>query len=793
MTASAPIPVGADGTDYDVLVIGSGFGGSVTALRLTEKGYRVGVLEAGRRYEDQDFAKTSWDLRKFVWMPALGLYGIQRIHMLRDCLILAGAGVGGGSLNYANTLYKPPASFFADEQWAGITDWFDELSPYYDQGRRMLGVVQNPHMTPADEIVKQVADDMGAGDTFIQTPVGVYFGEPGKTVADPFFGGAGPDRTGCIECGECMTGCRHGAKNTLVKNYLGLAERAGAQVHPLTTVTGLAQRADGVWEVSTVRSGAKIRRRKRTFTAQHVVFAAGTWGTQQLLHKLRDNGSLPELSDRVGVLTRTNSESILSAVRMTVDEDLDLTRGVAITSSFHPSSDTHVEPVRYGKGSNAMGMLQTLMTDGGGRVPRWLKFFGTVLRHPLAFLRVLVVQGWSERTIIALVMQNLDNSITTFTKRGLFGRKMSSRQGHGEPNPTWIPLGNEATRRIADKIDGAPAGTWGEVFNIPMTAHFLGGCAIGADPSTGVIDPYHRVYGYPTLSVVDGSAVSANLGVNPSLTITAQAERAAALWPNKGRSISARPRASPIAASRRSSPCGPSSPRAHPAPCACRSSRSAGASRSSADRVRSALPGGAGVAAKGGEAAADPLGLPRGHRGQRRGAEPRDLERLVVGDVRLARDVAAEEQDREVLRRIAVRVADGLVGAQREEIEHLRLDARLLADLADDRLGGLLTGLEDTGDRRPLAGVGAAAQEHLAGLVDDHRGDAGQPQQVGADLLADGADVLGHGHACQGTEEPRPGGARAARTDHAGDRSGPAPGCRRGVRRSGGTGGRGRR
>ncbi|KXO96902.1 Cholesterol oxidase (plasmid) [Tsukamurella tyrosinosolvens] len=544
-------------TDYDVLVIGSGFGGSVTALRLTEKGYRVGVLEAGRRFADEDFAKTSWDLRRFVWMPALGLYGIQRIHMLRDCLILAGAGVGGGSLNYANTLYKPPASFFADEQWAGITDWFDELSPFYDQGRRMLGVVQNPHMTPADEIVKQVADDMGAGETFIQTPVGVYFGEPGKTVPDPFFGGAGPDRTGCIECGECMTGCRHGAKNTLVKNYLGLAERAGAQVHPLTTVTDVQQRGDGTWEVSTVRSGAKLRKRRRTYTAQHVVFAAGTWGTQQLLHRLRDNGSLPGLSDRVGVLTRTNSESILSAVRMTVDKELDLTRGVAITSSFHPSGDTHVEPVRYGKGSNAMGMLQTLMTDGGGRTPRWLRFLGTVVRHPLAFLRVLLVGGWSERTIIALVMQNLDNSITTFTRRGLFGRKMSSRQGHGEPNPTWIPLGNEATRRIADKIGGAPAGTWGEVFNIPMTAHFLGGCAIGADRSTGVIDAYHRVHGYPTLSVVDGSAVSANLGVNPSLTITAQAERAAALWPNKGEVDQRAPQGEPY---RRIAPVAPQHP-----------------------------------------------------------------------------------------------------------------------------------------------------------------------------------------------------------------------------------------
>ncbi|GAA2368831.1 MULTISPECIES: GMC oxidoreductase [Gordonia] len=524
----------ASRTEYDVLVIGSGFGGSVTALRLSEKGYRVGVLEAGRRFEDSDFAKTSWDLRRFLWAPKLGAYGIQRIHLLRDCVILAGAGVGGGSLNYANTLYKPSGAFFEDPQWAHITDWEDELSPYYDQARRMLGVVTNPHMTPADAIVKSVADDMGAGDTFIQTPVGVYFGEPGRTVADPYFGGVGPDRTGCIECGECMTGCRHGAKNTLLKNYLGLAEKIGAVVHPLTTVTDLRLAGDGTWEVHTVRTGAWMRKRRRVFTARNVVLAAGTWGTQRLLHDLKDSGRLPELSSRLGELTRTNSESILGAIRYSVDESLDLTRGVAITSSFYPAADTHIEPVRYGKGSNAMGMLQSPMTDGDQRLPRWLRFLGIMLRHPIATARILAVKGWSERTIIALVMQNLDNSITTFTRRGLFGRRLSSRQGHGRPNPTWIPAGNEATRRIAEKIGGVPAGTWGEVFNVPMTAHFLGGCVIGENASTGVIDPYHRVHGYPTLSVVDGSAVSANLGVNPSLTISAQAERAAALWPNKG-------------------------------------------------------------------------------------------------------------------------------------------------------------------------------------------------------------------------------------------------------------------
>ena len=526
--------MGEQVVDYDVLVIGSGFGGSVSALRLTEKGYRVGVLEAGPRYEDHEFAKTSWNLRKFLWAPKLGCYGVQRVHLLRDCLILAGAGVGGGSLNYANTLYKPPATFFEDTQWSHISDWEDELSPYYDQGRRMLGVVQNPTTTAADVIIREVADDMGVGDTFVHTPVGVFFGEAGKTEADPYFGGVGPDRTGCIECGECMTGCRHGAKNTLIKNYLGLAERAGAEIHPMTTVTQVRQQDNGTWELSTERTGAWRRKYPRTYTASHVVLAAGTWGTQNLLHKMKDEQTLPKLSSRLGLLTRTNSESIVGAGKMRVDPGMDLTHGVAITSSFHPTPDTHIEPVRYGKGSNAMGLLQTLMTDGGGRVPRWLKLLLQILRHPLNTARLLNTHNWSERTIIALVMQNLDNSITTFTKRGLFGRKISSKQGHGEPNPSWIPAGNEATRRIAEKIDGVAGGTWGEIFNIPLTAHFLGGCVIGDSPSTGVIDPYHRVYGYPTMSVVDGSSVSANLGVNPSLTITAQAERAAAMWPNKG-------------------------------------------------------------------------------------------------------------------------------------------------------------------------------------------------------------------------------------------------------------------
>ena len=516
---------------YDVVVVGSGFGGSVAALRAAEKGYRVAVIEAGQRFTDETLPKTSWDLRKFFWAPRLGWMGIQKITPLNDVMVLSGAGVGGGSLVYANTLYTPLDDFFADRQWAHITDWKRELAPYYDQATRMLGVTDNPTMTPSDLEMKAVAEEMGVGHTFHVTPVGVFFGdEPGKQVPDPYFGGAGPARTGCIECGNCMIGCRYGAKNRLDVNYLHLAEGLGAVIQPESTVSAVRPRPDGGYTVECHHTTRRAER--RTVVAAQVVFAAGTLGTQRLLHRMRDDGVLPRLSQRLGELTRTNSEAILGA--MSNRKDADFTRGVAITSSFFPEPRTHIEPVRYGKGSNAMGLLSTYMTDGGGRVPRWAKWLGQFLRHPLLTRRLLWLRGWSERTIIVLVMQSMDNSLTVRRKKGLLGERLVTRPGHGEPNPTWIPAGNDVTRRLAKRIDGVPGGSVGEIFNIPMTAHIIGGCPIGDSPETGVLDPWQRVYGYDGLHVVDGAAVTANLGVNPSLTITAQAERAMSFWPNKG-------------------------------------------------------------------------------------------------------------------------------------------------------------------------------------------------------------------------------------------------------------------
>ena len=518
--------------DFDVVVIGSVFGGSVAALRLTEKNYKVAILEAGKRFSDKDFPKTSWRLRKFLFMPRLGLNGIQRIHVLPDVLVLAGAGVGGGSLVYANTLYKPPASYFEDKQWRDITNWDQELSPWYDQASRMLGVAQNPYFSASDKAMKQVADQMGVGHTFKLAPLGVYFGDGvGVKSKDPFFGGVGPDRSGCLQCGACMTGCRHNAKNTLPKNYLGLAESAGAKVFPEHTVTKVEQLADGSWVVTARKSSAWFGK-KRKFTAANVVIAAGTYNTQKLLHKMKSTGVLPKISDYLGKLSRTNSEALTGSIMP--KGGTDFSKGSAITSSFFPDDHTHVEPVRYGKGSNFMGLLQTVMTDGEKIRDRRKQWLRQVVTKPSLLLKILDVRQWSERTVVALIMQNVDSAISVSSKRDLFGFRLTSKNDSLTPNATYIPAANEVARRIAENNGGIAGGHIGDLVNAPFTAHFVGGCVIGESIQTGVIDPYHRVYNYPTLHIVDGASVTANLGVNPSLTITAQAERAFSMWPNKG-------------------------------------------------------------------------------------------------------------------------------------------------------------------------------------------------------------------------------------------------------------------
>ena len=520
------------------------------------------------------------------------MYGIQRIDMVKDCMILAGAGVGGGSLVYANTLYEPLDAFYRDPSWAHITDWKSELAPYYDQAKRMLGVVETPWHTPSDEVMKQVAEEMGVGDTFHPTPVGVFFGstadqadKQGAAHADPYFGGAGPERNSCIGCGECMTGCRHNAKNTLVKNYLYLAEQNGAVVHPLTTVTRVVPRAEGGYTIETRWTKAKLSRRTavKTFTADQVVFSAAALGTQKLLHQLKGEGDLPDVSDRLGVLTRTNSEAILGA--LAPDLSTDYTQGVAITSSFHPDEHTHIEPVRYGKGSNAMALMQTVLADevpGESRVRTWLKELWSKRREAFDLYDM---KHWSERTVIALVMQTLDNSITTVGVKGRFGWRMSSKQGHGQPNPTYIPVAYDAVRRMAKLIGGEPGGNIGEPFERPLTAHFIGGCTIGDSPETGVVDAYQRMFGHPGLHVVDGSAISANLGVNPSLTITAQAERAMAFWPNKGEPDPRPELGCGVRADRAGRAAEPGRARPRPRrPCGCRSSGSADARSFSSTR-----------------------------------------------------------------------------------------------------------------------------------------------------------------------------------------------------------------
>jgi cholesterol oxidase len=520
--------------DFDVVVIGSGFGGSVAALRLTEKGYRVLVLEAGARFEDKDFAKNSFDLKKFLYFPKLGMLGIQRIDFLKNVLVMSGAGVGGGSLVYANTLYRPPVDFYKTGSWAQIADWQTLLSPYYDIAERMLGVQVNPFFSPADLVLKKVATDRGVEDSFRMAPLGIYFGEEGKTVKDPYFGGKGPSRTGCLNCGECMTGCRHGAKNTLVKNYLYLAEQAGAEVWELTTVKQIKKLTDGNFELDLSKTAMRAGVRPKTIRAAQVIVAAGALGSAKLLQRSRDRGGLTGISEKLGELSRTNSESLLGVVAKTKDQDF--SKGSSITSSVFPTPDTHIEPVRYGRGSGFMGLLQSVMASGeNGQAPSFGRLLKVTFKNLLRLPNFYNLRTWPERTLILLVMQSRDNSLTTYLKRTkLLTKKLTSKQGYGEVNPSWVPVGHEFARDIATEINGTPGAVIGEPFGIPLTAHFLGGAVIGSTAETGVVDPYLRVFGVPGLHIWDGSTLSANPGVNPSLSITAQAEWAAAHWPNKG-------------------------------------------------------------------------------------------------------------------------------------------------------------------------------------------------------------------------------------------------------------------
>jgi cholesterol oxidase len=516
--------------DYDWLIVGSGFGGSVSALRLAEKGYEVGVLEAGRRYRDEDYAKTTWDLKRWLWAPAIGLRGIFRMTPFKDVFIASGAGVGGGSIVYANTLYRASPEFFVNPQWAELGDWASALAPHYDTAEKMLGVQMVPHDSDGQQLLREVGKHFGAEETFHRTPVGVFFGKPGTTVPDPYFGGEGPDRSGCTRCGACMVGCREGAKNTLVKNYLWFAEKRGVDIHPERAVVdirpiGAEDGADG-YVVTTERPGAWFRKQRRTFTARGIVMSAGALGTNQLLAKCKLSGSLPRISDRLGHLVRTNSESILA---VTLPEGMARPwNDVAISASVYPRADTHIEFVTYGKHGDAMALLYTLLTGDGTRLTRPLMWLGNIVRHPLTFLRTLWPVGWSRRTVLFLVMQSLDNAIAFRAKRGLFGGvSLTTEQDPEKPNPTFIEIGNRAAAWLAQKTGGYAQSMLLEAWaNIPTTAHILGGAVIGRDAASGVVDQRNRLFGYRNFLVCDGSTVPANPGVNPSLTITAMTEHA---------------------------------------------------------------------------------------------------------------------------------------------------------------------------------------------------------------------------------------------------------------------------
>jgi len=519
--------------DCDFAIVGSGFGGSVSALRLSEKGYSVSVLEMGKRWQTEDFPRTNWEIRKHLWRPRLGLYGILQLTILRDVFFIHGCGVGGGSLVYANTLLVPPDIAFRDSQWVGL-DWKESLRPHYATALRMLGATPSEVLVESDHLLKEVADEMGRGHTFHRATVGVYFGQAGVTVPDPFFGGEGPARTGCTLCGGCMVGCRYGAKNTLDKNYLWLAEKRGAKIHPESRVTDIRALAGGGYELTIERSTG-WRHPSRTMRARSVVISAGSFGTAELMMGCKERGSLPGLSRALGDYLRTNSEALVGA--RSLRPGVNHSRGIAITSGVYVDDNTHIEVVRYSAGSDALAPLATVLTDGGPPWPRWMRWAGAVLRHPANFLRTLVPFGAAKSGVVLLVMQPVDSHLRYVMRRRWwwpFGKKIDTELGTSTPVPVYIPVANLVARRMAQKMGGfAQSGLIEVLFNKATTAHILGGCPIGLTPETGVVDTRCQAFGYEGLYVIDGSVIPANLGVNPSLTITAMAEHAMSHVPAK--------------------------------------------------------------------------------------------------------------------------------------------------------------------------------------------------------------------------------------------------------------------
>jgi cholesterol oxidase len=521
---------------YDYVVIGSGFGGSVSALRLSEKGYHVAVLEKGKRYYPQDFPHTNWNIRKSIWRPEIGLYGLWNLSLLRHALVLHGTGVGGGSLLYANQLLVPPDEVFKKPEW-GPGEWKSKLAPFYESAKQMLGVVPSPSVGEIDEVLRQVGKEVRGKDTFHINDVGVFFGERGKTVPDPFFNGDGPERTGCTFCGACIIGCRDGGKNTLDKNYLYLAEKKfGADIIPETEVIGVRP-IDSGYEVIT-KQATGLKKPRQRYHASGVIFSGGVLGSVKLLMQCKAYGLLPKLSSQLGNYVRTNSEAIIGVKAH--DKKADFSNHISINSGIYPDKDTHIEIVRFNKGSDLIGLISSLMTDGGGGKPRALHFGKTIVDNPGAFIKSMWPFGFGARTPILLVMQTVDNYLKLEFKSRWWraGNKSLNttipQEWEGQRIPTYIPIANEVARRIGEKINGQPLGAWTEaLFDIPTTAHILGGAIMGETPEQGVVDFKGQIHGYPNLYVVDGANVPVNLGVNPALTITALAEYVMSHFPIK--------------------------------------------------------------------------------------------------------------------------------------------------------------------------------------------------------------------------------------------------------------------